>query len=358
MNDRNDILIAGGYGEVGRRIAAELAPNYPDRVIVAGRDPYQAGALADQLGNGIRPLQLDITDQAAIDSALQDIGLVVNCIDQREPHLLQAAIARGLAYVDITAQVGFWRAALALDSEARKNGARILLGAGLIPGIANVIARAGAERVGKVDSVHTALLLSLGDSFGPAALDYMLAASAQPFIVTEDGRERRVKNFAGGRRVEFLVPVGRRITYRFALPDQVFYPQTLGVRTAATRLAFDPPWVTALSAGVMRLGAGTLLRRSGARRLIAWVFDLLHKRYAGRNRFALVVEVKGTPGAARLRLLGQNESAGTALGAALMARRLYEGEVNQPGVWLPEQVIAPDAFFEKLAARGLKVQSD
>jgi saccharopine dehydrogenase-like NADP-dependent oxidoreductase len=31
------ILIAGGYGVVGRRIAEKLAPCYPGRVIVAGR---------------------------------------------------------------------------------------------------------------------------------------------------------------------------------------------------------------------------------------------------------------------------------------------------------------------------------
>jgi saccharopine dehydrogenase-like NADP-dependent oxidoreductase len=31
------ILIVGGYGVVGGRIAAELAPDYPDRVAIAGR---------------------------------------------------------------------------------------------------------------------------------------------------------------------------------------------------------------------------------------------------------------------------------------------------------------------------------
>jgi nucleoside-diphosphate-sugar epimerase len=33
------ILIAGGYGVVGSRIAADLAPRYPDRIAIAGRTP-------------------------------------------------------------------------------------------------------------------------------------------------------------------------------------------------------------------------------------------------------------------------------------------------------------------------------
>ena len=36
MNDR-DILIVGGYGVVGRRIAADLGPDHAGRIVVPGR---------------------------------------------------------------------------------------------------------------------------------------------------------------------------------------------------------------------------------------------------------------------------------------------------------------------------------
>jgi saccharopine dehydrogenase-like NADP-dependent oxidoreductase len=45
LNNR-DILIAGGYGVVGRRIAAELGPNYAGRVVIAGRRQALADAAA------------------------------------------------------------------------------------------------------------------------------------------------------------------------------------------------------------------------------------------------------------------------------------------------------------------------
>src|SRR6188474_176757 len=49
-----DILIAGSYGVVGRRIAALLAPSFVGRVVIAARDETKASALARQLGQGTR----------------------------------------------------------------------------------------------------------------------------------------------------------------------------------------------------------------------------------------------------------------------------------------------------------------
>jgi hypothetical protein len=38
MTAKSDILIAGGYGMVGRKMAANLAQDYPNQVVIAGRN--------------------------------------------------------------------------------------------------------------------------------------------------------------------------------------------------------------------------------------------------------------------------------------------------------------------------------
>ena len=38
---------------------------------------------------------------------------------------------------------------------------------------------------------------------------------------------------------------------------------------------------------------------------------------------------------------------------AKLAGSLAQGEVEQPGIWLAEQVVLPKPFFERLATRGL-----
>ena len=53
MNDR-DILIVGGYGVVGLRIAPDLGSDYPGRVVVAGRSLARADNAARGIGHGVR----------------------------------------------------------------------------------------------------------------------------------------------------------------------------------------------------------------------------------------------------------------------------------------------------------------
>ena len=55
-----DILISGGYGTVGRRVAADLAPDYPGRLVVAGRSAEKAAQLAIEVGHGVRGRRLDV----------------------------------------------------------------------------------------------------------------------------------------------------------------------------------------------------------------------------------------------------------------------------------------------------------
>jgi len=65
------------------------------------------------------------------------------------------------------------------------------------------------------------------------------------------------------------------------------------------------------------------------------------------------VEVQGARGRVRAGLVGRGQATGTAIGAAAVVVALAEDEVKQPGIWLAEQVVPPEPFFERLATRGL-----
>jgi hypothetical protein len=64
-----------------------------------------------------------------------------------------------------------------------------VLGAGLAPGISSLLARLGADRVGAVESVEVGVLLSVGDTYGPASRAYLLEEIALPYAVCVEGRE-------------------------------------------------------------------------------------------------------------------------------------------------------------------------
>src|SRR5215212_12029574 len=98
----------------------------------------------------------------------------MSCIDQAEPHLLRAAIARGLTYVYIAPHLITRRPTEAMKAQATRTGGRIVLGTGLAPGISSLLARMGADRVGAVESVEVGVLLSVGDAYGPASRAYLM----------------------------------------------------------------------------------------------------------------------------------------------------------------------------------------
>jgi saccharopine dehydrogenase (NAD+, L-lysine-forming) len=349
-----DILITGGYGTVGRRVAADLAPDYPDQVVVAGRSAERAARLASEIGYGVRARRVDVGDPESVEAALEGVGVVVSCIDQPEPHLLRSAIGRGLAYTDIAPHLMTRRPTEAMKAEAARTGARIVLGSGLSPGISSLLARLGADRVGAVEKVEVGVLLSVGDAYGPASRAYLLEELSLPYAVWIEGSELTTRPFAASARVNFPPPLGGRSSYLFPFSDQVFFPNTLGARTALSRLALEPPWLGALLSIVLRLGATSMLgRRAGAQervqRLVAW----LRRLYEGHDWYGIVVEVEGTVGQVRASVVGRGQATGTAIGTAAVVRALAEGEVRKAGIWLAEEVVPAEPFFEHLAARGL-----
>lgn len=352
-----EILIVGGYGVVGRRIAAELAPDYPGSVVLGGRTLARAEAIATAIGHGVRGRRIDIAVPASIEAALEGVAVVISCIDQLGRPLLWAAVERGLRYTDITphlTELGRGAAYEKIDAAARASGARMVLGTGIVPGISNVMVRALADALGGADEIETALLLSANDVSGPASFDYFLEELSMSFDIRVDGEDRPVRAFSAPQLVKFPPPAGAQLSYLFPFSDQVLYPRTMGARTTLTRLAIEPAWLARLLAVMIRTGASRLMT-------IKWVRQAIARRRRDRPssmgaRFALRVDVRRGERSRCATLLGHAQADAAAAGAAGVARLLIEGDVAEPGAWMPEQVVDPGPFLSCLAAQGLRVE--
>jgi saccharopine dehydrogenase-like NADP-dependent oxidoreductase len=353
-------LILGGYGVVGRRIAARLGSEFPDHVIIAGRDPAAAEAACREIGHGCRARRIDIDDRASVGGGLDGVGTVVSCVAQHHRHVMNAALELGLAYTDVAPQPLIGANHLREVDRARASGACIVLGAGLSPGVSNMMARRLAALVASPERVETAILLSLGDEYGRDSLRYVVEAAARPFSVFEGGRPRRARAFSEGRRVDFGVEVGARTAYLFPWSDVVSYPETLGVLSSVGRFALHPPWAGTACGWLVASGVvgwmSARLQENPTGQIPA--LDLIKRLYSRDDRFALVVSMSARGGEHRARLTGRNQTEVTAAAAAEFGRLLASREVEAPGVWLPEQVVMPDPFFERLAALGYRTTTE
>lgn len=356
MQGADGILVAGGTGVVGRRVARDLARDYPDQVIVAARQADIANQLASEIGHGTRSCRIDVRDRDCVESALADVDTVISCVAQSDtPHLLLGAIAHGCGYTDI-APMAFKRTPYptSLAEEAVRTGARIVLGAGLVPGVSNVLARMGADRVGEVEAVETTCLLSVGDEYGTDSKQYIAQEIATRFNVRIDGTNWMSRPFTLAKTVEFEAPLGKVRAYLFPFSDQIHYPTTLGARTSISRLALLPGWVSRVLPFLVPLvGDAHTTRDSPPSQQLNRLMGWLKRKYDGLDWWGVHVEVSGAGGLWRGVVQGHRQAQGAATSAAAVVRALAERKVDRPGVWTAEQIIPVEYFLQQLAARGL-----
>lgn len=335
------VLVAGGYGDVGARVTRMLR-DAGWQVTVAGRDGGRARAAAERLGASAQ--RLDVDDEASVAAALDGVAAVVCCVDRRSTHLIDQAVGAGLAFVDVSAGEDIVRAADRYRPLAEGTGARVLAGCGLQPGLANVAVARACEQVGQPSGVRTGLLLSLGDDFGPAALDWVVRSAATRAPVLADGRWRHRATLRRYGRMDFGPGHGMRVALGFPFPDRLGYGDSFGVVAADSHLALSPRWAHRVLVVAGATGATTLARWGPVRMVAGDVVERLAHASAhaqggedGENGFSLVAEAWSRNHRATVRLTGHGQSAATAVAVTLALPRLLD---RPPGVWRAEQVMA------------------
>jgi len=125
-----NFLLYGSNGYVGHAIA-ELAVDLGLRPVLAGRNAATIGPLAEELALDHRVASLD--DNTALDAALADIAVVLNCagpfVYTFEP-LVEACLRTGTHYLDITGEPPVYESIAARSERAKSLGVMLLPGAG------------------------------------------------------------------------------------------------------------------------------------------------------------------------------------------------------------------------------------
>lgn len=120
-NPKNEILILGGYGNFGKRIARALS-RYGLPLVVAGRDLAKAEALCRELPKA-RPLRLDIHSGLAEILMTEKPSVVVHTsgpFQDSDYSVARACLAAGVHYVDLADGRQFVRAFGQLDARRRR----------------------------------------------------------------------------------------------------------------------------------------------------------------------------------------------------------------------------------------------
>lgn len=348
-----NILIVGGYGAVGRVITRKLAEKYPNQVIVAGRSYENANALAQQSEGKIIPLQFDLTTAHENPNLLDDVAVVVMCLDVPDMRFVQQILHRGIHYVDITAEDAILRQIKALDSVARAGGSTVVLSVGLSPGLTNLLVRHAQTQF---DSLHHAdinIFLGLGEAHGAAATDWTLQNLNASYTVQENGISRQVGSFEEHKIVHFPDGLGKRRAYRFNFADQHVVTRTLNLDSVSTWIAFDPDGLARLMAVMRQTGLSKLFRYQWARKLSARLSTV--GQY-GSDKFVLQVvgsgEIDSRIQSQTVAVTGSGQSQATGLATAQVVEQLHTSDFPS-GVFHIEQLFEPLPFIQQLVGNNV-----
>jgi len=134
------ILIAGGYGAVGKEIAKLLVLKPGIMPVVGGRNEKRAESLASQIN--CEWIRIDLDNGESISNALKDIDIVINCCipsDNYPITLARAAVERQVHYLDVSAFNGYCKRVMQLNPLANEKGVTLITALGAYPGIPGLI---------------------------------------------------------------------------------------------------------------------------------------------------------------------------------------------------------------------------
>ena len=315
-------ILLAGTGAVGVRTARQLLETAGvDQLLVTDRHADRATELAaavkaDTVPFGVLPDGVDAVALALPGDAA--VGLA------------RQATRHGVSVAAASDDDDGIDALLALDAAARDRGTTLVVGCGLAPGLADVLARHAADALEQPDEVHVSRVGTAGEA---CAASLRRARRERPAEWRDDSR--RVERRLAPELVWFPDPVGARECVTVATGVQLLHDAVPGIRRATVRAA-EPPR-RPLKVATRRRDADAW----GAARVEVWGW-----RDGGRD--ALVYGVIERPAVAAGTVL--------AVAAARVSGVLLDVGLRDPapGSRGLGALVEPAPFLAELARRGVK----
>lgn len=299
MNSR--ILIIGGYGVFGGKLARALVNSGYTDVIVAGRSLTAAEAFCREAGGTPRALDTGAADFAAQVAAIAP-AILIDAAGPWQAYgcapyaIAEAAIACGAHYLDLCDDAAFTAGISALDAAAREKGVTVLSGVSSVPALSSAAVEALAAGLSEIAAIDTVILPGNRAPRGRSVIRSILSQTGKPIAMREGGQWISVNGWGHIRRVTLAAAGTKPLTARWAspigAPDLTLMPSRYGagsVRFAAgleLKLMHGGLWALGMlvSAGIIRsLESWTGLLKWAAERLGAF----------GSDRGGMRVEVIG-----------------------------------------------------------------
>jgi hypothetical protein len=227
-DDRLTILILGGYGTFGGRIAQLLADEPQLDLLIAGRSLAKAERFCAELGGQARarPVLADRDGDLAAQLREAAPHVVVDATGPFQGYgehpyrVVEACLAQGCDYLDLADGSEFVAGVAALDVRAREAGRFALSGVSSFPVLTAAVVRRLARDLDDVGAVTGGIAPSPYAGVGLNVIRAIAGYAGKPLPLVRDGRPAQGRALTETRRYTIAPPGGRPLDHvLFSLVD-------------------------------------------------------------------------------------------------------------------------------------------
>ncbi len=378
------IVVPGGAGAMGR-VTVRALSEYDDIDMVTVADFNEARAqevVASLRSSKMQVRQVDVTDEEQLRHLIRGADAVLSAVDYRfNLSILRACIAEKVHYADLGGLFHMTRSLMSLHAEAEAAGITAIMGMGGTPGITNVLARAAADKLDRVESMRVELGCSdVTPSTAPLIAPYSIRTILDEFTkeaqVFKDGIWHPQQPLSGQEEMIFPLPVGRATAIYSLHSECATFPisfQDKGIGYVSFKIAFPNDFMTKLKLLVdLGFGSDEPISVRGVkvspRETLAKLLEMAPvEDVEPQDCDVLRVVTSGKAGGQQVEITNQvvvlpyrrwNISAGaldTGVPLAIAGRMLANGEITQRGTLGPELCVPVEPFFRELAKYDMHV---
>ncbi len=363
--DGKAVLLLGATGYTGRLVVQSL-DRLKQAYVLSGRDPKKLEEPAARLGNLVDIRIADLSRPEDLRGLFAGVAVLINTAGpfggpfaERNAAVVEAAIAQGVHYIDVSAEQAFARSIYErFHRPAIKAGVTVMTGQGLEYAFSYCAAAILNQRCGPLAGVNCHYMASDCHATRGTLLS-ALTVAGQEFVEYSGGRLQSQRRRATPEKLRF--PGEKQTFYALPFPGAeavmlpVDFPQLQHVhcygllpKTAAYTAAplsllhqgLRPLFGTA---AVQRLGQGWIRRRRDP-----------DGKQRSRSRWSVFVEGLGASGVHVCKISGRDPYASSADAAALAAVKLAAGEGRGSGVMTTGRAFDAMEFLDALKTRGVK----
>ena len=326
------VVLLGGRGNFGARIASALAGDSTIEVIVASRSP-------SPVATGSATLDVQDPDFSSKLHALHP-GLVIHCVGPFQGQgyrVVQAALASGAHYLDLADGRQFVAAFVSENEAVARAADRIAIsGASTLPALSSAVVDALADSFRRIESIEVAIAPGQRATRGVATLQAVFSYLGRSFLWLQDGRWVRAFGWQELRRLRF--DFGMRWAAACDVPDLELLPlryPTVRTVTFCAALEFGIEHFSLWSLAFLRRAGLPIRVGSWAVRLdrLATVLDHFGGPHGGMQVRVTGIGAEGSPRSITWQLTVPAEQGPEipCMPAILLTRRLAAGELKQRG---------------------------